>query len=199
MLDQPAVVLLAATASAVLLLLEVALPTVGLAGTAGTAFAVLAAWGANQQGDGWWPLFGVAAAVAVWGVLVARHRRSVGGRAVAAGLFLFGGLGYAVSTGDRPAAVTAVVTTAVLAAFAFPRIAAGAERLNDAPVQHGMDAMVGSHAIVDVWDGDRGRVLVHGTRWSATGPARLEPDDEVIVTATSGLALSVDRVRSNHG
>ncbi|MDQ1431374.1 MAG: hypothetical protein QOF40_1976 [Actinomycetota bacterium] len=192
-------VLLAATASAVLLLLEVALPTVGLAGTAGTAFAVLAAWGANQRGDDWWPLFGVVAAVAVWGVLIARHRRSVGGRAIAAELFLFGGLGYAATTGDRPAAITAVIATAVIAAFAFPRIAAGAERLNDAPVQHGMAAVVGTVGVVDDWEDGRGRVLVEGTRWSAAGPADLAPGDEVTVTATSGLSLSVDRVRSAHG
>jgi membrane protein implicated in regulation of membrane protease activity len=198
-LDEPAVVLLAATASAICLLLEVALPTVGLAGTAGLALGGLAAWGAHQQGDAWWPLFGVVAAVAVWGVLIARHHRSPGGRVIAAALFLFGALGYARTTGDVPAAVTAVVATALLAAVAFPRIASGAERLNDAPVQHGMAAVVGTVGVVDDWEDGRGRVLVEGTRWSAAGPADLAPGDEVTVTATSGLSLSVDRVRSAHG
>ena len=199
MLDQPAVVLLAATASAICLLLEVALPTVGLAGASGIALAALAGWGARQQGDSWWPLFGVVAAVAVWGVLIARHRRSPGGRAVAAELFFFGALGYAGTTGDAAAAITAIVATVALAGFAFPRIAAGAERLNDAPVQHGMEAVVGTTGVVDHWEDGRGRILLAGTRWSASGPADLTPGDEVTVTATSGLSLTIDRVRSPHG
>jgi membrane protein implicated in regulation of membrane protease activity len=132
-------------------------------------------------------------------VLVARHHPTASGRRLAAGLFLLGALGYAGSTGDGPAALTAVAATAVLAGFAFPRIAAGAERLNDAPVRHGMEAVVGTTGEVDSWDAGRGRILLEGTRWSATGPADLVAGEEVTVTATSGLSLTVDRVRSAHG
>src|SRR5207237_5663441 len=87
-LDQPAVVLLAAAASVVFLLLEVALPTVGLAGSTGLALCALAVWGIHRQDADWWPLLGVAAAVVVWGVLIAMHRRTTSGQMTAAALFL---------------------------------------------------------------------------------------------------------------
>lgn len=199
MFDEPAVVLLAAAAAAAFLLAEVALPTFGLAGAAGGALALLAAWGAGEQGDAWWPLLGVVAAVVVWGVLVARHRRTVASQAIAAELFLFGGLGYAGTTGDMPAAVTAVVTTALLAGLAFPRIAAGADDLNAAPPQVGMESLVGAAAVVAGWEGTGGKVSVTGTLWSATGPSGLQPGDEVVIVATSGLSVKVEGVASRHG
>lgn len=201
MLDEPAVVLLAATAAAVFLLLEVALPTVGLAGTAGIALAALAAWGAERhaEGDEWWPLLGVVTAVAVWGVLIAVHRHPVQAQVAAAVLFGGGALGYAATTGDAPAAAAAVVATPLLAAFAFPRLARASERLLGAPPQVGMDAMVGAAATVASWEGDRGRVTLEGTLWNAEGPAGLEAGAPVVVTGTTGLSLRVDAVPSRHG
>lgn len=198
MLDEPAVVLLAATAAAIFLLLEVALPTVGLAGTAGIALAALAAWGAERQGDAWWPLFGVVAAVCVWGVLVAIHRHPVQAQLVAAALFAGGALGYAATTGDAPAAVAAVVGTALLSGLAFPKIAAAAERLLNAPPQVGMEAMVGATATVVEWEGERGSVVVGGTRWTAEGPTGIQPGDRVVVTGTVGLSLRVEGLASRH-
>lgn len=201
MLDEPAVVLLAATAAAIFLLLEVALPTVGLAGTAGMALAALAAWGATQhaEGDEWWPLLGVVTAVAVWGVLIAVQRHPVWAQTAAAALFAGGALGYAATTADAPAAGAAVVATPLLAVLAFPRLARASERLLDAPPQVGMDAMVGIGATVASWDGERGRVVVEGTLWNAEGPAGLTPGAHVVVTGTTGLSLRVDAVPSRHG
>lgn len=198
MLDEPAVVLVAATAAAILLLLEVALPTVGLAGTAGIALAALAAWGAERQGDDWWPLLGVVAAVSVWGVLVAVHRHPLKVQLVAAALFASGALGYATTTGDSPAAVTAVVATGLLSGVAFPRIAGAAERLLGAPPQVGMEAMVGATATVNAWADGRGEVVLEGSLWSAEGPADLVPGDRVVVTETTGLSLRVDALASRH-
>jgi membrane-bound ClpP family serine protease len=192
------VVLLAATAAALLLLLEVALPTVGLAGTAGLALALLAAWGVERQDAEWWPLVGVVAAVVVWGVLVARHRSGPGAQAVAAVLFLGGALGFAVATDDTSAALTAFVGTAVLAA-AYPRIAGAAARLVDAPPQVGTEALAGSPARVVEWHAGRGRVLVSGSWWNATGPTDLHEGDDVVVTSGSGLSLRVDHLGSQHG
>ena len=198
MLEEPAVVILAATAAAIFLLLEVALPTVGLAGTIGTALALLAAWGADRQGDPWWPLLGVVAAVTVWGVLVALHRNPVQAQVAAAALFAGGALGYAISTGDLPGAITGLVATGVLVTV-YPRIAAAADRLATAPPQVGMESLVGTTATVVQWDGVAGKVTVTGTLWSATGPDGLAPGDAVVVTATTGLALQVDRIASRHG
>lgn len=199
MLDEPAVVLVAAAAAAIFLLLEVALPTAGLAGTAGIALAGLAAWGAERQGDQWWPLLAIAAAVSIWGVLIARHRHPLSSQGVAAAFFAAGGLGYAISTGDAPAAVAAVLATALLAGAAFPRIAAGADRLVGAPPQVGMEALVGVTAMVTEWEGTAGKVTVSGTLWSATGPAGLQPGDTVRVIEVAGFALKIEGVASRHG
>jgi membrane-bound ClpP family serine protease len=198
LLDQPAVVILAAAASAVFLLLEVALPTVGLAGTAGLALAALAAWGVEQQDAEWWPLLGVVAAVVLWGVLIAAHRRSIQPHIVAVVLFLAGGLGYALATDDWAGAATAVVATAVLASV-FPLISRGAERLVGAPPAVGLESYVGTVAKVTEWDGGSGRIMLAGTLWSATGPAALSPGDEVVVVEASGFSLRVEPVGSLHG
>ena len=201
MLDEPAVVILAATAAAIFLLLEVALPTVGLAGTAGVALAALAAWGATQhaEGDEWWPLLGVVTAVATWGVLIAVHRHPMWAQTAAAALFAGGALGYAATTADAPAAGAAVVATPLLAVLAFPRLARASERLLDAPPQVGMEAMVGATATVAEWEGGHGSVVVGGTRWTAEGPTGLAQGDHVVVTGTTGLSLRVEVVASRHG
>lgn len=196
MLDEPAVVLLAAAAAAVCLLLEAALPTAGLAGTAGLALAALALWGAGSQGEAWWPLLGVVAAVTLWGVAIVARRDGPGLRVSAAALFLAGGLGYALSTGDAPTAIAALVSTALLALVAHPRIVAGAERLHGAPAQVGMESFVGSTAEVSTWSVDSGTVVLAGSLWSAVGPGDLRPGERVVVTASSGLLLRVDRLRS---
>jgi membrane-bound ClpP family serine protease len=198
LLDQPAVVILAAAASAVFLLLEVALPTVGLAGTTGLALAGLALWGVDRQDEAWWPLFGIVAAVVIWGVLIAMHRRSIGGQAIAAGLFLAGGIGYAIATDDWAGAITAVVTAAILA-WCFEVIARGADRLAGAKPAVGLDSYVGEFARVTEWENGRGRVILEGSLWSATGPSQLAAGDEVVVTGSSGLSLQVDAVQSAHG
>jgi membrane-bound ClpP family serine protease len=197
LLDQPAVVILAAAGSAIFLLLEVALPTVGLAGTTGLALGALAAWGVDRQDADWWPLLGVVAAIVVWGVLIAMHRRSVATEAVAAALFLAGGLGYALATDDWSAALTALLATAVLA-LAYPVIARGAARLTGAPPTVGIDSYVGAIATVTDWEAGRGTVVLAGSRWSATGPADLSPGEEVVVVNTSGLSFQVDAVGSRH-
>src|SRR5205823_14411698 len=126
----------------------------------------------HRQDADWWPLLGVAAAVVVWGVLVAMHRRTTSGQVAAAALFLAGGVGYAISTTDWPGAVTAVVATARLT-YIYPRIARGAERLTAAKPAVGLDSYAGEMARVSEWDGGRGRVVLHGSLWSATGPADL--------------------------
>jgi membrane-bound ClpP family serine protease len=198
LLDQPAVVIVAAALASVFLLLEVALPTVGLAGGTGIALGALAAWGVGRQGGDWWPLLGVLGAVALWGVLIAAHRSSSVGHPIAVGLFLAGSLGYAGATGDVTAAGTAVAATAALVVV-FPRIGAAAERLGGAPPAVGPGSMVGANATVVDWEVGQGHVLVGGTRWSATGPPQLVAGDDVVVAAVAGLSLSVQPVGSRHG
>jgi membrane-bound ClpP family serine protease len=198
LLDQPAVVIVAAALASVCLLLEVALPTVGVAGTTGVALGALAAWGVDRQGGDWWPLLGVLGAIALWGVLVAAHRTSSVGHPVAVVLFLAGSLGYAVATSDTTAAATAVLCTAALIVV-YPRIGAAAARLGAAPPAVGPGSMVGLTGVVADWEAGRGHVLVGGTRWSATGPEELAEGVTVVVAAVTGLSLSVQPIGSRHG
>ncbi len=55
----------------------------------------------------------------------------------------------------------------------------------------GQEQMVGSTAVVLDWQGDRGRVRVHGEAWNARGPSGLTPGQEVTITAIEGLHLEV--------
>ncbi|MGD9796612.1 MAG: NfeD family protein [Acidimicrobiia bacterium] len=190
LLDQPAVVIVAAALAAVFLLLEVALPTVGLAGTAGLALGALAVWGVSRQDAEGWPLLGIVAAVTVWGALIAARRADTIGHPIALGLFVAGALGYARVTDDWAAAATAVGATGLLA-VAYPWIAGAAERLSGAPPAVGMESMVGAVGQVADWDAGRGRVVVAGTSWSATGPPALAAGDAVVVASATGLSLAV--------
>jgi membrane-bound ClpP family serine protease len=195
LLDQPAVVIVAAAVASVLLLLEVALPTVGLAGTGGIAAGGLAVWGVERIGDDWWPLLGVVVAVALWGALIAVQRTSPTGHFIATGLYLAGGLGYAATTADAPAAITALVSTAIVA-VSFPRLSAAAEKLRGGKPAVGVESYVGEVATVVAWEGRRGQVIVGGTRWNASGPEGLHDGDEVEILEASGLTLTVG---SAHG
>ena len=191
-------VILAAAASAVFLLLEVALPTVGLAGSTGIALGALAAWGVSRQDADWWPLLAVIGAIVIWGVLIAMHRRSATAELVAGGLFLAGGVGYAIATDDWAGAITAAVATAALMGV-YPVIARGAARLTGAPPAVGLDSYAGESARVVEWEAGRGRVVLHGSLWSATGPNELSAGDDVLVVGAAGLLLEVDAVRSRNG
>jgi len=190
LLDQPAVVVLAAAAASILLLIEVALPTAGLAGGAGIAAGALGVWAVDRVGEDWWPLLGIAAAVALWGVLIAARKSSPAGHLVATALYGGGGLGYAVITTDWPAAVTAVVSALLLAAT-FPRLSAASARLLGGKPAVGVESYVGDAATVAAWEGTRGQVVLAGTRWNATGPEGLQEGDVVEVLAASGLVLTV--------
>jgi membrane-bound serine protease (ClpP class) len=189
-LDQPAVVLLAVAVGAVLFLLEVALPTVGLAGGAALLLGAVAAWGIQRQSATWWPLVAVVAAMAVWAVLVAARRPSVVGQALAGGLFAAGAVGFGVVNDDVGAAACGVVVAAALPAL-FPRILGAAQRLLDLPPQVGMEAMVGAGGEVVEWSGGRGRVRVGGTLWNASGPEGLVAGQAVEVRGVSGMTVEV--------
>jgi membrane-bound serine protease (ClpP class) len=59
------------------------------------------------------------------------------------------------------------------------------------PVVTGQEEMVGSRARVVDWQGQQGRVQVHGEVWRARGPAGLAPGQAVEVKAIEGLTLEV--------
>ena len=75
-----------------------------------------------------------------------------------------------------------------------------AARLAAGLTQEQLAAEIASdQARVSEWDGGRGRVVLHGSLWSATGPAELTPGDDVVVTHAVGLVLQVEAVQSAHG
>jgi membrane-bound serine protease (ClpP class) len=55
----------------------------------------------------------------------------------------------------------------------------------------GQEEMIGSRARVVDWQGQEGRVHVHGEVWRARGPAGLAPGQEVEVKAIEGLTVEV--------
>jgi membrane-bound ClpP family serine protease len=189
-LDQPAVVLLAAALAAVFFVLEVALPTAGVAGTASAVAVAIAGIGIAQQDADWWPLALVPAAMAVWAALVARRRAPLVAQVLAGGVYAGGAIGFALANEDGLALAVAVATSLALPA-AFPRLCAAAERLVDLPAQVGMESFAGRIATVASWDAGRGTVVLEGVHWSARGDGPFAEGDEVNVVGHDRMTLLV--------
>jgi membrane-bound ClpP family serine protease len=165
--DEPVVVLVGVTFAAVFAVVELALPTLGVAGLLGVFCLGVAGGGVVRQDDlVWWPLLGTAVAAVLWTVSIVLRRRSTGLEAAAAALCLAAGLGFAAANRDAASAVVAVALAAGLW-VAYPALHQAATKLVERPAQTGMEALVGRTVLVDRWDGDGGIVLLDGTRWNA--------------------------------
>jgi membrane-bound ClpP family serine protease len=192
------VVLLALSLAAALLVVEVALPTMGVAGTLSLALAVLGIAAIDRQQADWWPLAGPAVAVVLWAVLVAARRRSVLLEALAGVLFAAGAVGFGVAQSSAGTAVLGVVLAAVLVVD-YPRVHAAADRLAGQPAQVGMEALVGLTGTVAGWSDRSGTVRVQGSLWNAVsgagdvGAKRPEVGDEIEVVGWSGMTVQVAR------
>lgn len=193
LLDQPAAVLVMLTLAAFLLVVEAALPTVGIAGTLGLVLSIGAIVGVDRQDATWWPLLGPAVAVAVWCVMVARRERPVAGQVAAAVLFGGGSITFGVMADSTVTAVVGGVAAAVLAAD-FPWLHGAAQRLLERPTQVGMDSMLGASVEVVHWDGQSGTVRLHGSLWNATSTQPLAPGDHATVMAFAGTTLHLAAV-----
>ncbi len=192
--DAPVVVLVATTVAAVLVLIEAALPTFGVAGASALALGFLA-FAAADGGDGpWWPLLLVVAGVMVWAVaLVTRHPASPVTRAIAAGLFAVGGVTYGVLASD-PATVVVAAAASVTFPLVYPKLEGATRRLNELAPQLGMDAFVGRRAqLVRVDDADPncGTVRLDGSFWNVHASAPLVVGAPVVVVSWSGMTLEV--------
>ena len=189
-LDAPAVVLLALSLAAALLMIEVALPTAGVAGTLSLLLGIAGVAAVARQDADWWPLLATAAGALLWVVLIAWRRRSAAVEATA--VLLFAG-GAAVFGGLAESWGTAVlgVGLALAGGAAFPSLHAAAVRLLDQPVKVGMEALVGQVGRVVAWDEGAGTVRLHGSLWNATAPEPLAEGDEVQVVGFSGMTIQV--------
>jgi membrane-bound ClpP family serine protease len=190
--DSPPVIVIALTLSAALLLIEVALPTFGVAGIGGFAMLWVGIEGVSQRDETWAPLMLIAVAVCLWGVLLLRKTASPSGLATAAGLYAVGTVGYGAVTGSVGAMIVGAVATAGLSA-AFPVLLRQTQRLLDRPPQVGMEAFDGRRATVVSWDweANRGTVRLDGSLWNATANVPVREGDEVLVVGHERMELRV--------
>jgi membrane-bound ClpP family serine protease len=190
--DSPPVIIIALTLSAALLLIEVALPTFGVAGIGGFAMLWVGIQGVSEGDDTWAPLVLIAVAVCLWAVLLVRKSSSPTGLAIAAGLYALGTVGYGVVTGSVGAMVVGALATAGLSA-AFPVLLRQTQRLLDQPPQVGMDSYEGRRATVVAWnwESNRGTVRLDGSLWNASANVPVREGDEVLVIGHERMELRI--------
>lgn len=191
-LDQPAVILLCVTLATAFVVIETALPTLGVAGTIAAAAALLAVIGIERSDATWWPLLGSVAAVAVWLALLFGRRRSRLAELGAIAAYAAGGAGFALANDNGPALAAAIGGTIVLAA-AFPPLHRGTIKLLGAAAKVGMESLTGETALIDQWHGRRGVVLLQGTRWNASSDVSISfgLGDEVTVVGFHGNTVEI--------
>ncbi|HET7489249.1 MAG TPA: NfeD family protein [Acidimicrobiales bacterium] len=188
--EGPAVVLVALTFSAALLLVEIALPTFGLAGLSSLLLAVVAYHAGSGLDAAWWPLVLAGAGVFVWALLLLTHSASRAYEWAAAGLYATGGVGYGVLADSGATVAIALACTAGLL-LAFRPLRRATVRLRDLPAQTGMDALVGRTGTVVSWNGGAGTVRVDGSLWNAACDQHLTAGTDVVVSGYSGMTVHV--------
>ena len=170
------------------MLVEVALPTFGVAGIGGFTLLGGGVVGLAHGDDPWWPLVFIAVAVSLWAVLLARRSAPPSAQLFAAGLYALGSVGFGAAAGSAAAVAVGGAATVGLAA-GFPVLLRATTRLLEQPSQVGMEAFAGRAATVVQWDGDRGTVRLDGSLWTATADVPLLPVDEVVVVGHDRMVL----------
>lgn len=190
--DSPPVIVIALTFSAALLLVEVALPTFGVAGIGGFAMLWVGLEGVSERDETWAPLMLIAVAVCLWAVLLVRRTASPSGLATAAALYALGTVGYGAVTGSVGAVLVGGAATAGLSA-AFPVLLRQTQRLLDRPAQVGMEAFDGRRAVVVSWnwEANRGTVRLDGSLWNATANVPVREGDEVLIIGHERMELRI--------
>lgn len=197
LLAEPVVTYLALMVAAALFLIEVALPTFGIAGGLSIVLAIVGAIGIAQQDNPWWPVLLISAVgVAIWAVLVARHKAPVGGQVAAAVCFAAGSVGFAISSDDVTTLVVAVAAS-IAAPILFPPLAKATTKLMNEPPTTGMTSLVGRQGEVVRWKAGGGTIRLDGSFWRAVDlvePA-LPPHagETVQVVGFEGSTLHVSR------
>jgi membrane-bound ClpP family serine protease len=191
-LDSPPVIVIALTIAAGLLMIEVALPTFGVAGIGGFAMLWVGIQGVAEGGHDWAALTLIAVGVALWAVLLVRRTPSVTGQAAAAGFYALGTVGFGLMADSPGAVAVGVAATGGLAAT-FPLLLRATNRLLNRPPQVGMEAFEGRRATVVSWDweANRGTVRLDGSLWTATATVPVRSGDEVVVVGHDRMELRI--------
>ena len=174
------------------MLVEVALPTFGVAGIGGLALLWVGVQGISEGDDTWAPLMLIAVAVCLWGVQIVRKSPSPSGRLLAAGLYAAGAIGFGVAARSIGAIVVGIVGAAALSA-GFPFLLGATERLAALQPQTGLEAFDGRRAAVVSWDpaANRGTVRLDGSLWTAIATVPVRPGDEVVVVGHERMELRI--------
>jgi len=186
---EPVLVYLAATFAVALTLIEIVLPTFGIAGLSAVALSVLAGWGLDERGLSWLPFAFIALALCFWAIDLLTPMKWW--RWVATAVFALASAAFAADAGTASCWVVAAFATVGLAALVFPLDTAVA-RLNGRPPTLGLDALTGQVGVVERWDAGMGTVVLNGSRWSATGPQFVPVAQRVVVTGHDRLTLTVE-------
>jgi membrane-bound ClpP family serine protease len=193
LLDAPAVILLALCLGAAFLLIELALPTMGVAGSIAALLGIAGVVAIDRQDAQWWPLLGPAFGVVLAEVLIARRERSMWVEALGVAVFGAGAVGFGLLADSIGTAAFGLALTVGLAA-AFPMLHRAATRLLDRPDRVGMASLVGEHGRVVRWDGRAGTVELQGSLWNAVGEkvgGKVKVDDDVEVVGWAGSTLEI--------
>jgi membrane-bound ClpP family serine protease len=190
LLEEPATILVVITLAVLLLVVEAALPTLGIAGTLAVLLSAVAVVAIDRQDATWWPLLGPAVAVVMWCVMVARRSRAPAGELVAVALFGGGSVAFGVMADSAVTALIGTLAAAGLAAV-FPRLHDAAQRLLERPPKVGLDSLVGQTGEVVAWRGLSGTVRLQGSLWNARANQPFEVGDTVEVVSFSGMTLEV--------
>ncbi len=188
-----ALVLVLLTVAVGLAVLEAAVPGLGLAGGGATVLAVGAGVVLWQDDLTWWPLLGVAAATALWTLMIGWPHPPPWAQVAAAGLHAAGGVAYGLLADDVASLVVAVVGAVALAA-AFPSLHRWTRRLVEQQPRTGMESLVGRRATVEVGAEQQPVVRLDGSLWSVSpaGAAPLAPGMPVVVRGWRGFVLAVE-------
>jgi membrane-bound ClpP family serine protease len=189
-LDAPAVVYLSLALGAALVLVEVALPTFGVAGLLGLGLLLAGVWELGRQDLPWWPLLLALVGVGWWAAMLVARATSRAHQAAAAAFFAVGSVVFAALAADVVTVFVAVGVSLAVPAV-FPALFAATQRLLGRQPEVGMEAFVGRHAVVRRWTTTSGTVELDGSLWNADGPRGLEAGDQVVVTGYSGMRFSV--------
>lgn len=188
--DAPAIGLVALTLGAALLLVEVALPTFGVAGGSALAMGVLGVASVAASEEPWWPFLLIVTAVGVWAVSLTVERPVPAAPVAAAASFAVGSVSFGLLAGDA-ATVAVAIAGSVALPVGFPRLFGVARRLLDQPPQTGMAALVGRPGTVVRADVAHLGVRVDGSLWNARSVLPVDAGEEVVVTGFTGTTLQV--------